>query len=285
VQPTERSSSPPRRLFRGGRPLKRWRYVGVFDDRLMACAAIVAIGPARQSFWALHFAGGALHERTRLLPRRRELQLLAGVPATGASVSPAAAPAPGALRLHDRGVALDLRLDEEDGIETVCANGREHVWTRKQAGVPARGTLAIGDEPAREVRARAVIDDTAGYHERHTEWSWTAGVGQSVDGRAVAWNLVSGVNDPPSGSERGVWIDGRPHEVGPVRFAEDLSRIVGDDGSELCFAARAERSHRTNLLIVRSDYRAPFGSFSGVLPGGVALASGLGVVEHHRALW
>jgi hypothetical protein len=62
-------------------------------------------------------------------------------------------------------------------------------------------------------------------------------------------------------------------------------RIRGDDGSELRFHAEAERAHAQNLLLLKSDYRAPFGSFSGTLPGGVALAHGLGVVEHHRALW
>ena len=39
-------------LFRGRRPLKRWRYVGVFCEELMACAALVQVGPARQTFWA-----------------------------------------------------------------------------------------------------------------------------------------------------------------------------------------------------------------------------------------
>ncbi len=57
------------RLFRGARPLKRWRYVGVFAEELMACAAIVQVGPARQSFWALlDRSTGGLRERTRLLP-------------------------------------------------------------------------------------------------------------------------------------------------------------------------------------------------------------------------
>jgi hypothetical protein len=36
---------------------------------------------------------------------------------------------------------------------------------------------------------------------------------------------------------------------------------------------------------VRSDYRAPFGWFSGTLPGGIPLAHAYGVVEHHRARW
>jgi hypothetical protein len=130
-----------------------------------------------------------------------------------------------------------------------------------------------------------VIDDAAGYHARHTEWRWSAGVGESPDGVALAWNLVSGVNDPPIGSERAVWVAGEPHEAPPVSFATDLSRIDCDDGSALSFHAEAERSRRENLLIVSSDYRAPFGAFSGTLPGGIELARGRGVVEHHRARW
>ena len=158
------------------------------------------------------------------------------------------------------------------------------MWTRKQAGIAARGTLALDGRAAREVRARAVIDDTAGYHARLTEWRWSAGVGQSADGAALAWNLVSGVNDPPLGSERAVWIDGEAREAPPVssrRPARD--RVRGRLGASL--PAEAERSHSANMIIIKSDYRAPFGAFSGVLPGGVALAHGLGVVEHHRAVW
>ena len=96
---------------------------------------------------------------------------------------------------------------------------------------------------------------------------------------------MSGVNDPPSGSERAVWVDGRPFEVGPVSFAADLSAIRCEDGAELRFHAEAERSRRERLLLLSSDYRAPFGSFAGVLPGGHELAHGLGVMEHHRARW
>jgi len=130
-----------------------------------------------------------------------------------------------------------------------------------------------------------VIDDTAGYHSRHTEWYWSAGVGVGEEGAALAWNLVAGVNDPPTGSERAVWVDGVPSEAAPVRFAADLSEIVAEDDSRLSFAAEAQRKRKENLLIVSSDYTAPFGTFSGTLPGAITLASGLGVVEHHRAKW
>ena len=259
----------PAGLFRHGRPLKRWRYVGVFSDQLMACAAIVQVGPARQSFWALLTRpDGRLRERTRVFGHAGAVAL-----------------EPGVMRISDRGVQLDLRLGEEAGIEANCAHGRGRVWTRKQAGVPARGMLALDGAKPREVTALAVIDDTSGHHARVTEWRWSAGVGESPVGVPLAWNLVSGVNDPPQGSERAVWVAGVASETAPVTFSSDLSLISCTDGSELEFAGEAERSRRENLLLVRSEYRQPFGVFSGTLPGGIELARGLGVVEYHRAHW
>ena len=286
----------PMPLLRGTRPLKRWRYVAVFCEELMACAATVQVGPARQTFWAVLLREGApregaphegesrarepqswagLHERTRLLPRRGAVELSRG-----------------RLRVHDRSsgpravsVRLDLAFQEDGGIEAVCPHGRGYVWTRKQAGVAARGTIAIDRGAPRAIEALAVIDETAGYHARVTEWRWAAGVGVDPAGRPLAFNLVEGVNDPPRGSERAVWIAGEPREVAPVSFAADLSRISGADGSELRFTPEAQRNRRENLLVVRSEYRAPFGSFCGTLPGGIPLARGLGVVEHHRARW
>jgi hypothetical protein len=263
-------------MFRGTRPLKRWRYVAVFCEELMACAAIVRVGPARQSFWAvLSREDSRLRERTRLLPRRGTLVL-----------------EPGRLRVREGGVALDLALEEDAGVEAHCPHGRGYVWTRKQAGRPARGTVALDGGPPRAIEALAVIDDTAGYHARVTEWRWAAGVGVDSAGAPLAFNLVEGVNDPPSGSERAVWVAGKPHEVAPVHFAPDLSGIASADGgtasaegSRLRFTAEAQRSRRESLLVVRSEYRAPFGSFAGTLPGGIELAHGLGVVEHHRARW
>jgi hypothetical protein len=270
------------RVFRGGRPLKRWRYVGVFGEELMACAALIQVGPARQAFWALYSrAEDRLRERTRLLGRGR-VELMPGLPR---GEDRANGPEGGRLRVHDEGVLLDLRLQEEEGIQALCSHGRQEVWTRKQAGVRARGTLTLDGGAPREIDALAVIDDTAGYHARHTEWCWSAGVGESPAGVPLAWNLVAGVNDPPSGSERAVWVAGEPREAQPVSFTADLEQISCVDGSELHFHPEAERSRRENLLIVRSDYRAPFGTFSGTLPGAIALAHGLGVMEHHRALW
>ncbi len=261
----------PARLspVRGGRALKRWRYVGLFCEQMMACAARVQIGRARQSFWALYLRSeGSLRERTRMLRGRGAVQL-----------------GQGQLQVHDAGVRLDFCFSEAAPIHARCLHDGGEVFTRKQAGIPARGTLALDGGAPRQLEALAVVDDTAGYHARHTEWWWAAGVGTSPDGAELAWNLVSGVNDPATGSERAVWVDGAPSEAPPVSFSADLREVDDQQGHELRFHAEAERRRRENLLLIRSDYRAPFGTFSGTLPGGIALAHGLGVVEHHRAVW
>ena len=188
-------------------------------------------------------------------------------------------------RADDGGVELELTLEEDAGWEARAVDpGGGEVWTRKQAGIAARGTLRLDGGPRRAMSARAVIDDTAGYHARHTRWRWSAGVGEAPDGAPLAWNLVAGVNDAATGSERAVWIEGVAREAAPVSFSADMDRIECEDGSVLCFRAEATRERHENLLLVRSDYSAPFGTFSGTLPGGVELERGLGVVEHHRAV-
>ncbi len=245
----------------GLRALKAWRYVGVYGPELMICMASVRVGPARQAFWAVwDRSERRLHERT--VTGRGPLWLWAG----GAS-------------LRDADLQVELALAETAGIETVCAAGEAYAWTRKQGGVRAHGMVSM-DGRTLPIDGYAVIDDTAAYYPRHTSWRWSAGVGTAEDGRPVAWNLVSGVNDPPSASERTIWIDGDPTEAPPSVFADDLS-AVGD----LTFHPEAERRHRQNMLLVRSSYRQPFGTFSGTLPGGLALSQAYGVMEEHDAWW
>ncbi len=233
--------------------------VGVFGPELMLCAASARIGRARQTFWAV-WDRRRLYERTAL---GRGYVLLD----------------PGSVRVNDGDVEIDLALSETSGIECVCASGRAYAWTRKQGGVSARGRVVLGGR-AHELDACAVIDDTAAYYQRYTRWRWCAGVGLARDGRPVAWNLVAGVNDPRRDSERTIWIDGVPREPPPCEFAPDLSLV-----DDLRFHAEAVRERNQNMLLIRSRYRQPFGTFSGALPGGLELAEGYGVMEAHEAWW
>lgn len=249
-----------------GQTRKRWRYVGLYDERLMLCAARAQVGPLSQSFWVLwdREAGEQL-AHTAMRPGSREVRM------DGPS-----------LEIDGGGLRASLRLGECAPIESICPSGSGWGWTRKRAGVPISGTV---EAPGRrwEVAGLGVDDESAGYHRRQTSWHWSAGVGESADGRALAWNLVEGINDPAERSERAIWIDGEPSEPAPVRF-DGVEAVELAGGERLAFASESERARNENFLLIQSRYRHRFGAFSGSL-GGTELASGLGVMEQHDAVW
>ena len=249
-----------------GQTRKRWRYIGVFGPEVMLCAARAQVGPLSQSFWVLWDR----RERRRLAhtslrPGSREVTM------EGPS-----------LEIDARGMRASLSLGECAAVESICPSGAGWGWTSKRAGVPVSGTIEAGGQRW-DIEALGVDDQSAGYHRRYTSWLWSAGVGEASDGRAVAWNLVEGINDPPQRSERGIWIDGEPHEPAPVSF-QGMSAIEFADGSRLSFAEECERARNENFLLIRSRYRHQFGTFTGALEG-LPLAEGFGVMEEHEAVW
>ncbi|MDX6623212.1 MAG: hypothetical protein QOE75_1144 [Solirubrobacterales bacterium] len=257
-------------LRRDGQTRKRWRYVGLYTERLMLCAARAQVGPLSQSFWVLwDRERGEQLAHTAMRPGSREVRM------DGPS-----------LEIEARGLRASLTLGAENSpIETICPSngGSGWGWTQKRAGVPIAGTVEI---PGRswQVEGLGVDDQSAGYHQRRTSWHWSAGVGSAADGRALAWNLVEGINDPPRDSERAIWVDGEPYEPAPVRFDGTAAVEFGEQHGRLEFSAESERARDENFLLVRSRYRHRFGAFSGSLDG-IELATGLGVMEEHDAVW
>jgi hypothetical protein len=258
---------PPARmpLVRDWKLLKRWRYVGVWTREIAVYAGSAWIGPVSQQFWAVwDRARGKFYERTRFLPGKVKLTR-------------------GRMLVKDGPIEFDIALDENEGFETITPSGRAYTWTRKQL-IPARGAARIhGAE--RSVEGFAFIDDNAGYHARRMRWKWSGGVGADTAGRAIGWNLIVGLNDTPGASENTVWIDGAAQEVGPVSFAEDLSSLTLSEGGVLRFQQEATRERKDNLLLLRSDYAQPLGTFTGSLLNGVELKEAYGVMERQDALW
>jgi hypothetical protein len=251
----------PMPLLRGGRPLKRWRWVGCFGPEVMLCAAVAHVGPAVSAWWAVwDREARTLAEHT--LRRARAVDV-----------------SPGRVVVEDGPVAIDLRIDEGPGVETISPHGDQYIWTRKQGGVRVHGSVSVA-ERAHAIDAHGIVDESAGYHARHTVWRWAAGVGVAASGARVAWNLVTGVHDEPGASERTVWVDGEPHQLPPLAFADDLS-AVGD----LRFRGEATRARRERLLLFAQDYEQPFGTFAGRLPVAGALREGYGVMERHDVRW
>lgn len=261
---------PPQRmpLWRHGRALKRWLYVGVYSRELMLCVADARIGPVPRRWWAVAERGGRIQGRS-------------STTRGGVSIGSAR------VRVSAAGTLIDLRLGGSEGVETVSPGegAGDYLWTRKRAGIPVEGVVRVGGLERRIDGPVGFIDESAGYHPRHTEWKWSAGVGRTVDGGRVAWNLVSGIHDGAQASERTLWEDGTPRELGPVVFATDLSKVSFAEGGSLEFTQWAARRERVNLLLIRSAYVQPFGTFAGDLPGGVRLAEGCGVMEDHEVWW
>ena len=247
--------------WRGGRPLKAWTYIGAYGPDVMLCAARARVGPVPVAWWAVWDRGSG-----RMLARTARGR--GGVEVDARR-----------LVVAGRRVRLQLEIDDGESIEVVSPHGDEYVWTRKRGGVRARGWLELDGE-RRPLDLRAIVDESAGYHARRTSWRWSAGVGVAASGAAVAWNLVDGIHDAAEASERTVWVDGRPHEVGHVAFAADLSSVGG-----LRFSAEAVRARRENLLVLRSEYEQPFGTFAGELPVAGELRAGWGVMERHDVRW
>ncbi len=268
---------PPARLplLRRGQLRKQWRYVGFYGDEVMLCAAVATIGVFTHTFWSVWDRGvdsgeDRVFEHTRLRPGKPEVVL------DGPRVG-----------IHAGEVTADLIFGESEPIEVISPSGRAWGWTRKRAAVPVRGRIEAAGRVF-EVDGFGVDDESAGFHARHTAWFWSAGIGVAADGRALGWNLVEGVNDAPTRSERAIWVDGVPYEPGPVSF-KGLDSVVfdGDPASaavlEFDFGG-AERRRRDNYGAIRSSYVHRFGTFHGSLDG-IELAEAAGVMEEHDVVW
>jgi hypothetical protein len=114
-------------LFRRGRPLKRWRYVGVYAPELMLCVGDARVAGLRQRWWAVALPDGSLFE--------------------GSGSGP-----------------IELSLEESpEGVEVVSPHGRSYIWTRKQAGISVNARVRL-PKVSCDIHGRiGFVDDSAGY--------------------------------------------------------------------------------------------------------------------------
>ena len=255
----------PMPLPRGRRPLKRWRYV----RRLRARADAVrghgprSPGSRRRSGRSGTARAGGCCERTRPAPRP-------------ASRCPTARVRVARPRGRRRSRA---RAAPASAVEVVSRHGAL-VHLDAQAPVRATGLVTLEGRTL-AVDARGLIDETAGYHARHTAWEWSAGAGIAARRRARS----CGTSSPACTTRRAAASARCGSTASRARSGPSRSPRASTPSASLRFAPEAERVRRDDLLLIASDYRQPFGTFAGTLPDGTELASGHGVMERHRARW
>src|SRR5262245_16535383 len=208
-------------ILRAGRLLKRWHYVSFWSPELLLCAARVHVGPIAQEYWGLlDRPEQRFRQRTHYL--RRCVSLL-----------------PKAVTVGDGDVSIDLPFEADDEFEVYRPEGSAYIWSRKQFCARATLSIRLGVTTVR-AQGAVFVAENAGYHARHTRWRWSAGAGTDQRGRAVAWSAIVGLFDTGHHSERTIWIDGVPSEIGPVRFSEDLRSISFSEGGEISFRPEAD---------------------------------------------
>ena len=147
------------------------------------------------------------------------------------------------------------------------------------------GTVTVGPTRHDIDGPFGFVDDSAGYHDRHTAWRWSAGVGTSADGRAVAWNLVDGIHDDPRASERTLWVDGEPREIGPnaVRRRPGLGGVRRGRAAGLHRVGRPGGGHGLGLLSRATASRSARSRAR--CPAGWGWPRVYGVMEDHDVHW
>ncbi len=282
--------------------VRRWCYVAAGDGATVIGAAVVHLGVAGVAF-AFARVGGvqATWELTR--PFARGLRV-GEVPAGGAEARVGQAhlelDPDGSIRLDVPTRAGRLRADVGAAgtvtpavLATRTEAGGWNV-TRKAAGMPATGEVRLGSGPTVDLGgdAGAWSDWTVGRQDRHTTWRWAAGAGSTADGRRVGVNASTGMNGCEAGEDV-VWWDGVPHawDLGALMASGDPEadpwQVTGP-GTSLRLTPQGARAADERLLVARSRYVMPFGTWAGTLadpdgrPAEVRLA---GVAEDHLAVW
>ena len=262
-------------LVLDGRPRKRWRYVGRVRraadavrrrraDRPAAADVLGGVGPRAPGAARAHAAGAAARGSCALPRGRRRRSATATV------------------RARPRRRAGRRR---GDGVRSTAPSW---IWTRKQgARARARARWCSTARRSRSTRS-GCVDESAGYHARAHRLGVVGGRRRALtDGRAVGWNLVTGLHDARdrAASARSGSTARRPRRRRCRSRAARRDRVRRRRAS-CAFAAEAtRRAHATTSALFRSDYVQPFGTFTGTLPGGLELAEGRGVMERHSALW
>lgn len=140
--------------------------------------------------------------------------------------------------------------------------------------MPMEGVLYSGER--RIVFARqssfAIMDDHKGYYPYALEYDWVTGVGPVAGRGLTGFNLTDNqVIDKERYNENCVWTGRELHLLPPVTVSRPggimKDWLIRDNYGmvNLVFTPAMDNAIKLNLLLAKTDYHGPFGSFNGFL--------------------
>ena len=198
------------------------------------------------------------------------------------------------VHLRMKNLEVDASIDESVGPPAISAIAKlgERLLnaTEKRVLLGVTGRARCG---AREIAldgGSAGYDYTHGLLPRHTQWRWAFAQGQSVGGEPFAFNVVQGFVGE---AECAAFVSGQVLPIAEPTFHFDTAdpskpwRLNGP-GIDLVFVPGAVHTQMTKLVVVRSRFVQPVGTFAGTMrvAGRDIQVAGLpGVVEDQDVLW
>lgn len=283
---------------------KKWLYVALATDDVWISLAVVRTGYAATAFAFAY----DLAKKTMLVDRTVLGPAPAGRVADGPHDDGAIARfglgktsfviARGGSRLDVRvktgALEIEAALEEAAAPPSITAIARlgEGLFdaTEKRALAKVTGTARIDGRTIDLERGAGGWDYTHGLLPRHTRWNWAFALGKAADGRPIAFNVVHGFVGE---AECAAFLDGDVHPIDEPKFGFDADRpelpwTLRGDGVDLTFETGAVHAQNTKLVVIRSRFVQPVGTFSGMIriAGKDVLVRGLpGVVEDQDVVW
>lgn len=291
----------------------QFHFIGVVSPRYILGCAIVDIKWMGNAFFYLYdLETNQLYERSFLLPLARGADI-ALTPDRGVDyfrqgenlVEMTAEDQPRQRRLRVQfgtEAEVDITLREPQIYQplVVCTRTGASGWTytQKATALEVQGKIRIPGKTF-EVNSEtdlASYDWSCGYLRRETNWNWGCLSGFSTDGRKVGINVATGVNET-SLTENCFWVDGELHKLEGVYFDYDRSNLLAPwrlstrcGSLDLSFSSMGLRQERVNALVLATDFKQPFGHFSGSFrpsadSAPITLDRQPGFTEEHYAKW
>jgi hypothetical protein len=281
---------------------KRWLYLAIATERIWIALAVVRTGYAATAFAFAYdlCAKRMLVDRTVLGPfafvtddphasgalaRFSFGKTSLDVSRTGNSID---------VRARVDALAVDATIDEATGPPAIAAIARLGAGlvnaTEKRALLSVRGTARVASRDLTLDGGAAGYDYTHGLLPRHTTWRWAYALGHAKGGEPFAFNVVQGFVGE---AECAAFHEGKVAPIPEPRFTFDAARPLEPwrlegEGIDLAFTPGAVHAQTTRLVVIRSRFLQPVGTFAGKVrvAGRDVEVSGLpGVVEDQDVLW